>query len=151
MAGFSRKKYMKLAEGFYGRAKNCLRITIPRVEKSLVKAYIGRKLRRRTVRREWIATINSATRDLDMKYSHFICGLNRSNIKLDRKILADLAKYEPYSFKAVVDEVKVQFEYYQQKRKYTIEEMVKRNLLTNTKHSKEEYNKEEIKDIQFRY
>jgi hypothetical protein len=47
--------------------------------------------------------------------------------------------------------VKVQFEYYQQKRKYTIEEMVKRNLLTNTKHSKEEYNKEEIKDIQLRY
>jgi large subunit ribosomal protein L20 len=56
-----------------------------------------------------------------MKYSHFACGLTRSNIGLDRKILADLAKYEPYSFKAVVDEVKVQFEYYQQKRKYTVE------------------------------
>ena len=86
-----------------------------------------------------------------MKYSHFVCGLNRSNIGLDRKILADLAKYEPYSFKAVVDEVKVQFEYHQQKRKYTIEEMVKRNLLTNTKHSKEEFHQEDIKDIQFRY
>lgn len=44
-----------------------------------------------------------------MKYSQFICGLNRSNIELDRKILSDLAKYEPYSFKAVVDEVKIQF------------------------------------------
>jgi len=86
-----------------------------------------------------------------MKYSHFICGLNRSNIQLDRKILADLAKYEPYSFKAVVDEVKVQFEYFQGKRKYTIEEMVKRNLLTNTRHTPEEYKQEEIKDIQFRY
>ena len=72
-----------------------------------------------------------------MKYSHFVCGLNRSNIQLDRKILADLAKYEPYSFKAVVDEVKIQFEYYQQKRKYTIEEMFKRNLLTATKHTEE--------------
>lgn len=121
MAGFSRKKYMKLAEGFYGRAKNCLRITIPRVEKSLARAYVGRKLRRRNVRREWISTINAATKDLDMKYSHFMCGLTRSNIQLDRKILADLAKYEPYSFKAVVDEVKVQFEYYQKKRKYTVE------------------------------
>ncbi len=56
-----------------------------------------------------------------MKYSHFICGLTRSNMQLDRKILADLAKYEPYSFKAVVDEVKVQFEYFQNKRKYTVE------------------------------
>lgn len=71
-----------------------------------------------------------------MKYSQFICGLNRSNIQLDRKILADLAKYEPYSFKAVVDQVKIQFEYQQNKRKYTIEEMVKRNLLTGTKHTK---------------
>jgi large subunit ribosomal protein L20 len=51
MAGFSRKKYMKLAEGYFGRAKNCLRITIPRVEKSLARAYVGRKLRRRNVRK----------------------------------------------------------------------------------------------------
>jgi hypothetical protein len=86
-----------------------------------------------------------------MPYSQFICGLNRSNMNLDRKILADLAKYEPYSFKAVVDEVKVQFEYNKQKKRYTIEEMVRRNLLTNTKHTKEEFSKEEIKDIQFRY
>ena len=62
MAGFSKKKYFKLAKGFYGRAKNCLRITIPRVEKSLQKAYIGRKLRKRNVRKEWIQAINAGTR-----------------------------------------------------------------------------------------
>lgn len=62
MAGFSKKKYFKLAKGFYGRAKNCLRITIPRVEKSLQKAYVGRKLRRRNLRREWIQSVNAGVR-----------------------------------------------------------------------------------------
>lgn len=92
MAGFAKKKYFKLAKGFYGMTKNCLRVTIPKVEKSLQKAYIGRKLRPRNLRKNWIQTINAATRDLNINYSQFVCGLNRSNIQLDRKILADLAQ-----------------------------------------------------------
>ena len=92
MAGFAKKKYFKLAKGFYGRANNCLRITIPRAEKSLQKAYIGRRLRRRTVRRNWITSINAAVREHNVRYSTFICGLNRSNIILDRKILSNLAQ-----------------------------------------------------------
>ena len=51
MAGFSRAKYIRLAKGFYGRSKSCMSITIPRVEKSLQKAYVGRKLRPRTLRK----------------------------------------------------------------------------------------------------
>jgi len=88
MAGFSKQKYFKLAKGFIGRSKNCLRVTIPRVEKSLQKAYVGRKLRPRILRTNWIQNINSAARDLDINYSQMICGLNRSNIILDRKILS---------------------------------------------------------------
>lgn len=88
MAGFSRKKYFALAKGFQNRSKNCFRVTVTRVEKSLQKAYIGRKLRKRNLRRNWIANINTATRDLDINYSTFICGLNRSNIIIDRKILS---------------------------------------------------------------
>ena len=53
-------------------------------------------------------SISAATRDLNLLYSRFICGLNRSNLNLNRKILSDLACNEPYSFKAVVDEVNVQ-------------------------------------------
>jgi large subunit ribosomal protein L20 len=90
MAGFSRKKYLKLAKGYYGRAKNCLRITIPKVEKGLQKAYMGRKQRPRIFKRGWIMSINAGVRDLNINYSRFICGLNNSNIVLDRKILADL-------------------------------------------------------------
>jgi large subunit ribosomal protein L20 len=108
MAGFSKKKYLKLAKGYYGRSKNCIKIVIPRVEKGLQKAFKGRKMRRRILRRDWIQSINTASRDLNINYSRFICGLNRSNIELDRKILANLAQNEPYSFKAVVDEIKIQ-------------------------------------------
>jgi len=53
-------------------------------------------------------TISAATRDLNFSYAPFIYGLNHSNLDLNRKILADLAINEPYSFKAVVDEIKVQ-------------------------------------------
>jgi large subunit ribosomal protein L20 len=108
MAGFSKQKYLRLAKGFYGRSKNCLRITIPRVEKSLQKAYVGRKLRPRNLRRNWIISISAATRDLGLSYSRFANSLSVSSLDLNRKILAELAANEPYSFKAVFDEVNVQ-------------------------------------------
>jgi large subunit ribosomal protein L20 len=103
MAGFSKKKYLRLAKGFYGRAKNCIKLAIPKVEKGLQKAYIGRKLRPRHMRRDWIITISAATRDLNLPYSRFINSLTHSNLNLNRKILADLATNEPFSFKAVFD------------------------------------------------
>lgn len=110
MAGFSKQKYFRLAKGFYGRAKNCIKLTIPKVEKGLQKAYIGRKQRPRNMRRDWIISISAATRDLNMPYSLFINSLNNSNVNLNRKILADLAINEPFSFKAVFDELMVQTE-----------------------------------------
>lgn len=108
MAGFSRDKYRTLAKGFYGRAKKCLRSMGTRVDKALQYSYRDRKARRRTFRREWIQTINAATREHDTPYGRFIAALTRSNISLDRKILANLAINEPYSFKAVLDEAKLQ-------------------------------------------
>ena len=61
------------------------------------------------MRREWITIINAAVREHGIPYSRFTQALNvKSNIELDRKILADLALNEPYSFKAVFDEVKMQ-------------------------------------------
>jgi large subunit ribosomal protein L20 len=138
MAGFNKKKYFKLAKGFYGRSKNCLRLTIPRVEKSLQKAYIGRKLRPRTMRSNWIMTISAATRDLSLPYSRFINYLNNSTVKLNRKILSDLAINEPYSFKAVFDEVCVAGERLPEER-VTIEGLIRKNLITAARLEKEMY------------
>ena len=60
------------------------------------------------MRRNWIHSINAAVREHGVSYSRFLCGLTRSNIQLDRKILADLAVTEPYSFKTVLEEVNKQ-------------------------------------------
>lgn len=103
MAGFAKKKYFKLAKGFYGRAKNCHKLAIQKVEKSLQYAYIGRKLRPRTRRRDWISTVSAAVRDHGLRYAQFAHALKWSNIHLDRKIMADLAVNEPFTFKALAD------------------------------------------------
>lgn len=108
MPTWQRKKYYELAKGFYGRSKNCIRIMAPRVEKSLQYAYRDRKVRPRLLRKDWIMSIGAAVREHNINYSRFVQGLNQSNINLNRKILCDLAMNEPYSFKAVLDEVKFQ-------------------------------------------
>jgi hypothetical protein len=71
-------------------------------------AYRERKLKKRDMRKTWILSINAAVREHNMPYSRFVYGLTHSNLNLDRKILSDLAINEPYSFKAIVDEVKLQ-------------------------------------------
>jgi len=108
MAIWSRHKVFSLAKGYYKRSNNCFRIAIRRVFKALQYEYRDRRIRRRQVRTNWIQNINAGVKEHGLMYSRFIYGLNRSNIHLDRKILADLCKNEPYSFKAVVDEIKIQ-------------------------------------------
>lgn len=108
MTQFSYKKIFKLAKGYYGRGKNCITVAAPRVDKALQYAYIERKLKKRDMRKSWIISINAAVREHNLPYSRFIYGLNHSNIQLDRKILSELCKNEPFSFKALVDEVKLQ-------------------------------------------
>ena len=66
-------------------------------------------MKKRLLRRSWITTINAAVREHGVSYSKFANGLTKmSNIELDRKILANLAVNEPYSFKSVIDEVSLQ-------------------------------------------
>merc|ERR1712032_220206 len=99
-------KVLKLAKGFRGRAKNCFRIAINRVEKALQYQYRDRRQKKREARRLWIQQINAATRQHGVIYSQFMHTLAKDNIKLDRKTLSDLAINEPHSFKALVDRVK---------------------------------------------
>ena len=109
MANWSRKKFFALAKGFRKRVKNNFALAIRRVHKGLVYAYRDRRVRRRIYRRDWIMAINAATREHGLPYSRFANALvKKSNIEVDRKILANLAINEPYSFKSVLDEVKLQ-------------------------------------------
>jgi large subunit ribosomal protein L20 len=100
------KKIIKLAKGYRGRAKNCFRVAIQKVEKALRYAYRDRKVRKRDFRGLWIQRINAAVREHGLVYSQFIKGLKLANINLDRKILADLAVKEPEAFKQIVEKVK---------------------------------------------
>lgn len=100
------KKILKLAKGYRGRAKNCYRIAIQKVEKALRYAYRDRKVRKRDFRGLWIQRINAAVREQGLIYSQFINGLKLANIDLDRKVLADLAVKEPNTFSQIVAKVK---------------------------------------------
>lgn len=100
------KKILNLAKGYRGRAKNCYRVAIEKVEKALRYAYRDRRTKKREFRSLWIQRINAAVREHGLVYSQFIKGLKLVNIELDRKILADLAVREPESFLAIVTQAK---------------------------------------------
>lgn len=108
MPAWSKEKYARLAKGYRGRNNHCYKLMVWRVEKGMQKAYKDRRRKRRLYRRSWISNINAASREHGLAYSRLIYGLNRSNMQLDRKILSNLATHEPFSFKALVDEVKIQ-------------------------------------------
>ncbi len=98
------KKVLKMAKGYRGRAKNCYRVALQKVEKGMQYAYRDRRVRKRDFRKLWIQRINAAVRALGSTYSQFINGLTKAGIQIDRKVLADLAAREPQSFKAIFDQ-----------------------------------------------
>lgn len=69
-------------------------------------AYVGRKQKKRNLRRLWITRLNAAVRANGMTYSTFIKALSDKNIELDRKILSDIAVHDPEGFTSIVNEVK---------------------------------------------
>ena len=69
-------------------------------------AFMGRKRRKRDLRRLWIVRINAALKTHGLAYSKFIDGLKKSKIELDRKILADLVISDPETFRVIVEKTK---------------------------------------------
>jgi len=101
----SHKKILSLAKGFRGRSNNCFRPAIRSVQEAEQHAYKGRKIKKRDYRSLWIIRINAAVRELGYKYSNFINALNASDVKIDRKVLAQIASENPVAFKNIVDNV----------------------------------------------
>ncbi|MEE8392971.1 MAG: 50S ribosomal protein L20 [Rhodospirillales bacterium] len=97
------KKVLKMARGYRGRAKNCYRVALERVEKGLQYAYRDRRTRKRNFRRLWIQRINAGARQHGLTYSQFMNGLSKAGIGIDRKILSDLAITEPEAFSSLVE------------------------------------------------
>ena len=99
------KKVLKLVKGQRGRRKNTIRVARQAMEKAMQYAYRDRKAKKREFRSLWIQRINAGVRAEGLTYAKFINGLAKSKIKLDRKVLAELAYNNPEAFKSVVKKV----------------------------------------------
>ena len=96
------KKVLKAVKGQWGRRKNTIRVARQAMEKAMQYAYRDRRTKKRDFRSLWIQRINAGVRAEGLTYSKFINGLNKSGIKLDRKVLAEIAYDNPEAFKTIV-------------------------------------------------
>ena len=96
------KKVLKAVKGQWGRRKNTIRVARQAMEKAMQYAYRDRRAKKREFRTLWIQRLNAGVRAEGLTYSKFINGLNKSGIKLDRKVLAEIAYDNPEAFKTIV-------------------------------------------------
>ena len=96
------KKILKAVKGQWGRRKNTIRVARQAMEKAMQYAYRDRRNKKRTFKSLWIQRINAGVRAEGLTYSKFINGLNKSGIKMDRKVLAEIAYDNPEAFKTIV-------------------------------------------------
>ena len=96
------KKVLKSVKGQWGRRKKTIRVARQAMEKAMQYAYRDRRNKKREFKSLWIQRINAGVRAEGLTYSKFINGLNRSGIKIDRKILAEIAYDNPEAFKNIV-------------------------------------------------
>ncbi len=96
------KKVLKAVKGQWGRRKNTIRVARQAMEKAMQYAYRDRRNKKRDFKSLWIQRINAGVRLEGLTYSKFINGLNKTGIKIDRKILAEIAYDNPEAFKTIV-------------------------------------------------
>eukprot|EP00823_Brevimastigomonas_motovehiculus_P009515 TRINITY_DN9190_c0_g1_i1.p1 TRINITY_DN9190_c0_g1~~TRINITY_DN9190_c0_g1_i1.p1 ORF type:complete len:191 (+),score=38.85 TRINITY_DN9190_c0_g1_i1:169-741(+) len=103
----SKANVLKRSKGFFGRASNCIKIARMRVEKGLQKQILSRKYLQRDLRKSWIHMIGAGSRQYGINYSELICSMKKEQIILNRKMMADLSTNEPYSFRSLVEHIRL--------------------------------------------
>ncbi len=101
-----REKLLRLTKGFRWGRKSKKRAAKEALLHAFTHAFRGRKEKKRNFRQLWNVKINAALRTEGLKYSEFINLLKKKDIKLNRKVLADLAEHEPQVFKKIIESVK---------------------------------------------
>jgi large subunit ribosomal protein L20 len=101
-----RNKYLKAARGYWGGKHRLFRSAKEQVEKGLQYSYRDRKKRKSDFRSLWIARINAAARQFGYNYSSLIDGMNKKNIVINRKLLADMAVRDIKAFEQIVSIIK---------------------------------------------
>jgi len=97
---------LKQAKGYYGARRKVYRVAKQAVIKAGQYSYRDRRARKRQFRRLWIVRINAAAREFGLSYSRFMDGLNKADIEIDRKVLADLAVHDLPAFGALAEKAK---------------------------------------------
>ena len=97
-----RKAILKLAKGYFGSKRTLYKTAHEQVMRSLAYAYRDRKQKKREFRKLWISRINAACKANDYKYSLLIAGLNKANIQVNRKVLAEIAIFDVEGFKDLI-------------------------------------------------
>jgi large subunit ribosomal protein L20 len=100
------KKVLKKAKGYYGARSKLFKTAKQAVIKAGQYAYRDRRQRKRQFRSLWIARINAAARMHGLSYSRLINGMNRAEMEVDRKVLADIAVHDPDAFGAIAERAK---------------------------------------------
>lgn len=105
VAAKKRKKVLKYTKGFKWGRKSKERAAKEALLHAWTNAFQGRKEKKRDFRAVWQVKINAASRQNGLPYSKLINALKKENIKLDRKILADIAEYNPEVFSKIVNQL----------------------------------------------
>lgn len=96
-----KRKIFRLAAHFIGRRRNCYSVAVRNVHRALVYASVGRRLKKQDMLDLWNTRINAACEQHNISHFTLKEGLDRANIMLDRKSLADLACWEPRTFECL--------------------------------------------------
>ncbi len=97
-----RKRILANAKGYWGARSKVLTIAKHHIDKGMQYAYRDRKTKKRTFRQLWITRINAAARIHGTTYSRLIAALDKKEVDINRKVLADLAVRNPEAFAEVV-------------------------------------------------
>lgn len=96
------KRLLKQTKGYWGQRKNIFKRAKETLLRAMAFAYRGRKLKKRDMRALFIARINAAVKQRGISYSKFIHGLSKAHVQLNRKMLSQIAIYDPASFDSIV-------------------------------------------------
>ncbi len=106
VAAKKRRKILKYTKGFRWGRKSKERAAKEALLHAWSHSFRGRKEEKRVNRAAWQAKVNAASRTEGLSYSRFIHALKLNKVKLDRKVLADIAQNEPVTFKKIVASLK---------------------------------------------
>lgn len=100
------RKVLKLAKGFRQARRRRFRTASEAVLHAGQYAYVGRKNKKRDLKKLWIIRLNAAAREKGISYSKFVSLLKKNKIEIDRKILSDIAAKDSKTFDKIVSELK---------------------------------------------